>query len=93
MKVGMIAHHYPHPDHRDAFVARVQDVAAFFRARPGCLSAECWLTDDAVVSIVRWESDAAFAASFASVGEATGLDVAYDDREVRPREIIRLVEP
>ncbi|ACZ91699.1 antibiotic biosynthesis monooxygenase family protein [Streptosporangium roseum] len=89
MKVGMIAHHYPHASHRKEFVARVHQVAEVFRSTPGCLSAECWQTDDAVTSIVQWESEEAFAASLVAV-QAAGLDLAYDEREVRPREIIRL---
>ncbi|MEV4892413.1 antibiotic biosynthesis monooxygenase [Nonomuraea sp. NPDC055795] len=92
MKVGMIGHHYPGAEHREEFVARVQAVAAEFRRAPGCLSATCWLAGDAVVSIVEWESEAAFTASLAAV-QAADVDLAYDEREVRPREIIRLVAP
>ncbi|MEU7858112.1 antibiotic biosynthesis monooxygenase [Nonomuraea sp. NPDC049141] len=90
MKIGMIASHYPHALHREEFIARVHQVAEVFRGTPGCLSAECWLSDDAVISIVQWESDEAFAASLAAVQEAD-LDLAYDEREVRPREIVRIV--
>ncbi|GAA3042097.1 antibiotic biosynthesis monooxygenase family protein [Streptosporangium longisporum] len=95
MKVAMLANHYPHAAHRDAFIARVHRVAEEFRRGPGCLSAECWLTDDAdgaVVSFVRWESEEAFAASLTAV-QAAELDIAYDERESRPREIVRLEEP
>ncbi|MEV6911702.1 antibiotic biosynthesis monooxygenase [Amycolatopsis sp. NPDC051071] len=86
MSVGFVAMHYPHADHHDAFVARVR------RDTPGCLSAECWVTaaGDAVVSIARWESEAAQAASMQALGSAD-VDVAYDEREVRPREITALV--
>ncbi|MGW4410832.1 antibiotic biosynthesis monooxygenase family protein [Nonomuraea sp. NPDC004702] len=87
--VAMIATHYPHAAHREEFVERVRKVAEAFRSTPGCLSAECWLSAEAVVSIVRWESDEAFAASLAALG-AADLDVAFDEREARPREIVRL---
>ncbi|MFD1931281.1 antibiotic biosynthesis monooxygenase family protein [Nonomuraea mangrovi] len=90
MKVGMVASHYPHASYREEFVSRVHQVAEEFRRTPGCLSAECWLSEDAVISIVRWESEEAFAASLTAV-QAAGLDLAYDERESRPREIIRLV--
>ncbi|GAB3458150.1 hypothetical protein GCM10027570_41430 [Streptomonospora sediminis] len=91
MKVGMIGNHYPRADHREAFIARMQHVAATFRSMPGCLAADCWLPDsgDAVVSTVQWESEEAMAASFAAL-EHTDVDIAYDEREVRPREIVRL---
>jgi heme-degrading monooxygenase HmoA len=92
MKVGMIGTHYPRASHREEFISRVHQVAEVFQRTPGCLSADCWLSGvgDAVISIVQWESDEAFAAGFAAV-EAAGLDIAYDERESQPREILRLV--
>lgn len=90
MKVGMVASHYPHPASRAEFISRVRQVAEEMRRTPGCISADCWLTADAVISIVQWESEEASNASFAAL-EAAGLDVAYDERESRPREIVRLV--
>jgi heme-degrading monooxygenase HmoA len=92
MKVGMVGIHYPHASHRGEFISRVHQVAEVFRRIPGCLSAECWVSaaDDAVISTVQWESEEAFAASLAAV-QAAGVDIAYDERESRPREILRLV--
>lgn len=92
MTVGMVGVHYPEPTHFDEFVARVQRVAEAFRSTPGCLSAQCWVTVDgeAVVSTVQWESDEAFAASFAAVTQDAGVDVVFDERERRPRQIFRL---
>ncbi|TJZ59024.1 hypothetical protein FCH28_02435 [Streptomyces piniterrae] len=92
MKVGMVAHHYPHAAHREEFLARVHRVGEEFRRTPGCLSADCWVSpdSDAVISIVECESEEAFAAAFAAV-EAAGLDTTYDERESRPREIVRIV--
>ncbi|GGT41326.1 antibiotic biosynthesis monooxygenase family protein [Nonomuraea spiralis] len=90
VNVAMIATHYPQPAHREEFVTRVRKVAEVFRGMPGCLSAEIWLTQDTVVSFVRWESDEAFAASLPALGDAD-VDVAFDEREARPREIVRLV--
>ncbi|OXM54248.1 antibiotic biosynthesis monooxygenase [Amycolatopsis alba] len=92
MTVGFVATHYPHADHHSEFVSRVQRVADVLRSTPGCLGAECWVTadGDAVVSIVHWESESAQAASMQALGTAD-VDVAFDDREVRPREIVQLV--
>lgn len=90
MKVGMVASHYPHPASREEFISRVHQVAEEFRRTPGCISADCWVTAEAVVSIVQWESEEASNASFAAV-QAAGLDLAFDERESRPREIVRLL--
>lgn len=92
MTVGFVGIHYPSAAHFDEFVERVRGVAAVFRATAGCLGAECWVNveGDAVVSTVRRESEAAQASSMAAV-MAADVDVAYDEREARPREILRLV--
>jgi quinol monooxygenase YgiN len=92
MKVGIVGSHYPHASHREEFISRVHQVAEVFRRTPGCLSADCWVSPDgdAVISTVQWESEEALTASYAAV-QAAGVDVAYDERESRPREILRLV--
>ncbi|WP_062989367.1 antibiotic biosynthesis monooxygenase family protein [Nocardia anaemiae] len=92
MTVGFVAFHYPRPEDFDDFVNRVRNVAAVLRSVPGCLSADCWVStdgDDAVVSTGQWESDEAFAASFATVA-AADVDVTFDERERRPRQIFKL---
>jgi quinol monooxygenase YgiN len=92
MKTGMVALHYPHIAHREDFLSRVRRVAEVFRSTAGCLSADYWVTvaGDVVVSIVQWESEAASAASLAAV-QAADVDIDFDERESRPREILRLV--
>ncbi|WP_431956190.1 antibiotic biosynthesis monooxygenase [Nocardia lijiangensis] len=91
MTVGMIAVHYPEAEHFEDFVARVRKVAAVMRSTPGCLSATYWANDtgDAVVSTVEWESDEAVAATYAAI-QTADVDVEFDARERRPREILRL---
>lgn len=89
-KVGMVAFHYPHAAYREEFVSRVHQVRDVMLRTPGCLSAECWVSGDAVISIVQWESEEARAASLAAVEQAD-VDVTYDERESRPREIVPLV--
>ena len=90
MKAGLVAIHYPHVRHREEVILRAQRAAEVTRLTPGCLSVDCWLTSagDAVVTTGRSESENALAASFAEA-EAAGVD--YDERELRPREILRLV--
>ncbi len=92
MKVGFIGIHYPHIPHREEFISRVQRAVEVMRPTPGCLSADCWVTvaGDAVVSTGQWESEEALASSFATA-KAAGVDFDYDQRESRPREILRLV--
>ncbi len=93
-KVGFVALHYPGDEHRDAFVDRVRAAAAFMASTPGCTAAECWCTADgsAVVSMGFWVSAEAERRSFVAADEA-GIDFAFDERETRPRDIIRLVAP
>jgi quinol monooxygenase YgiN len=90
--VGMVALHYPEPTHFDEFVNRVHRFADAFRSTPGCLSAECWVTGDgeAVVSTVQWESEEARAASLAAVMKGAAVEIAFDERERRPRQILTL---
>ncbi len=91
MSVCMIAFHYPQPALFDDFVTRVERVAQAFRSSGRCVSAQCWATcdRDAVVSIVTWESDQARTSSMAALQRAD-VDVAFDEREIRPREIYNL---
>jgi quinol monooxygenase YgiN len=94
MKVGLVALHYPRPEHRDEMISRVRQAAAVMTAAPGCLAADCWVSEDgqAIVTTGQWESVQALAAGFAAVRTA-GVDIGYDERESRPREIHRLISP
>jgi heme-degrading monooxygenase HmoA len=94
MAIGFVAIHYPHASHRQDFISRVQHAAAVLRSTPGCLGADCWVAveGETVVSTAQWESEEAQASSFAAA-QAAGVDFAYDEREERPREILRLVSP
>ena len=94
MMDGFIAIHYPHRAHHDEFVFRVKHAADVMRSTPGCLAADCWVTPtgEAVISVARWESEAARLASMATA-KAAGVDFRYDDREARPREIFVLRRP
>lgn len=73
-------------------ISRVHRAAEVMAATPGCLAAECWLSEDhqAVVTVGQWESEQAMMAGFAAV-RTTGVDFDYDERESRPREVFKLV--
>ena len=94
MKVGLVALHYPLPEHRDEMIARVRQAAQVMAATAGCYAVDCWLSDDgqAVVTTGQWESEQALMAGFAAV-RAAGVDFDQDERETRPREVYRLVTP
>jgi quinol monooxygenase YgiN len=92
MKVGLVALHYPRPEHRDEMISRVHRAAEVMMTAPGCLAVDCWVSDDgqAVVTTGQWESGQALMAGFAAVRTA-GVDFDYDERESRPREVFQLV--
>jgi quinol monooxygenase YgiN len=92
MKVGLVALHYPHPEHRAEMISRVRQAADVMAEAPGCLAADCWVSEDgqAIVTTGQWESEQAQTAGFAAV-QAAGVDFGYDERESRPREVLKLV--
>jgi quinol monooxygenase YgiN len=92
MKVGLVALHDPRAGHWDEMIARVHRAAEVMAAAPGCLAAECWVSEDhqAVVTTGQWESEQALLAGFAAV-RAAGVDFDYDERESRPRQVFRLL--
>jgi quinol monooxygenase YgiN len=92
MKVGLVALHYPRPEHRDKMISRVRRAAEVMAVTPGCLAVDCWVSDDgqAVVTTGQWESEQALTAGFAAVRTA-GVDVDFDERESRTREVVHLV--
>jgi quinol monooxygenase YgiN len=92
MKVGLVAVHYPRPEHRDEMISRVRQAAEVMAAAPGCLAVDCWVGEGhhTVVTTGQWESEQALSAGFSAV-RAAGLDFDYDERESRPREVMKLV--
>lgn len=92
MKVALVAFHYPHPEYRDEMISRVRQAADVMAAAPGCLAADCWVSEDgqAVVTIGQWESQQALTAGFAAVRTA-GVDFDHDERESRSRDVFKLV--
>ena len=93
MKVGLVALHYPHPEHWDEMISRVHLAAEVMAATPGCLAADCWVSEDhqALVTTGQWESEEALMAGFSTV-RAAGVDFEYDERESRARETFKLVD-
>lgn len=92
MKVGLVAVHYPRREHRDEMISRVHQAAEVMAATPGCLAVDCWVSEDnqAVVTTGQWESEQALTAGFTAV-HTVGVDFDYDDRESRPRDVLKLV--
>ncbi len=92
MKVGMVALHYPRREYWDEMISRVRQAADVMAATPGCLTVDCWVSEDgqAVVTTGQWETEQALAAGFAAVRTAD-VDFGYDERESRPREVFRLI--
>jgi quinol monooxygenase YgiN len=92
MKVGMVALHYPRPEHRNEMISRVRRAADIMAAIPGCLAVDCWVTEDgrAVVTTGQWESEQALTTGFAAV-QTADVDFGYDERESRPREVFKLI--
>ncbi len=87
----LVAWHYPRPEHRDDMVRRVRDATGIFRLTPGCLDAEVWVDDDsgAIVVTARFFTDDTIRRAFAAI-DASDVDYDFDDRELLPREIVRL---
>jgi heme-degrading monooxygenase HmoA len=76
MKVGLVAVHYPRPEHWDEMISRVHRAAEVLAATPGCLAVDCWLSEDnqAVVTTAQWESEQARIAGFSAASTA-GVDL------------------
>jgi quinol monooxygenase YgiN len=89
--VGLVAFHYPRPEYAEEMLRRVRQAVKAIKAAPGCLGADCWLTDDgiAIVTTGQWESRRALNAGFAAA-RAAGLDFSYSKHEAWPREIHHL---
>ena len=92
MKVGLVALHFPRPEHWDEMISRVHRAAEVMAAAPGCLAVDCWVSEDhqAVVTTGQWESEPARMAGFAAARTA-GVDFDSDERESRPRQVYTLV--
>jgi quinol monooxygenase YgiN len=92
MKVGLVALHYPRREHWDEMISRVRRAADVMAATPGCLAADCWVSEDgqAVVTTGQWESEQALMEGFAAA-QTAGVDFGYDERESRPREVFKLI--
>ena len=92
MKVGLVALHYPHPEHRDEMISRVSQAADVMAVAPGCLTVDCWVSEDGqtVVTTGQWESEQALTAGIAAV-QTADVDFGYDERESRPREVFKLI--
>ena len=94
MAFGLVAFHYPSPEHRDELVQRMQAAAGVMRTVEGCLGVSVWEAreSDALVSTGTFVSEEAWTQAARAVLEA-GVDFDYDERELRPRAVHFLVQP
>ncbi|WP_026413944.1 antibiotic biosynthesis monooxygenase family protein [Actinomadura oligospora] len=93
MSLGFVAFHYPAPEYVEEFVGRTRQVRGVLASQPGFVRAETWVTPegDAVVTTGEFESPEAFQGAFAAVAGELGEAVAFDEREVRPRQVHTLL--
>lgn len=70
MKVGLVALHYPRPEHWDEMICRVHRAAEIMAAAPGCLAVDCWVSDDhqTIVTTGQWVSEQALRAGLRPCG-------------------------
>jgi quinol monooxygenase YgiN len=94
MALGLVAFHYPRPEHRAELVQRMQAAAHVMRTVEGCTDASVWETPEsaALVSTGTFVSEEAWTQAVRAVLEA-GVDFEYDEREIRPRDVYFLVPP
>lgn len=94
MALGLVAFHYPKPEHRDELLERMRAAAEVMRAVEGCTDASVWETREgaALVSTGTFASEEAWTQAVRAVLEA-GVDFEYDERESRPRDLYFLAEP
>lgn len=94
MALGLVAFHYPKPEHRDELLERMRAAAEVMRAVEGCTDASVWEMREgaALVSTGTFASEEAWTQAVRAVLEA-GVDFEYDERESRPRDVYFLAEP
>ncbi len=94
MAFRLIAFHYPRPDHHSEMIERIRSATAVLVEQPGCHGVEMWQEEPggAVVALGVWDSKEQAMAGFDAVS-AAGVDLAFDEREERPRQVHNLVEP
>ena len=94
MALGLVAFHYPKPEHRDELLERMRAAAEVMRAVDGCTDASVWEMREgaALVSTGTFASEEAWTQAVRAVLEA-GVDFEYDERESRPRDLYFLAEP
>ncbi len=93
MSFRLVAFHYPKPEHHDEMTRRITRAAEVMTTVPGCLEADCWKEESsgAVVATGTFESKEACMRAFHAVAAAK-VDIDFDDRESRPRDVYNLIE-
>jgi hypothetical protein len=89
MSFRIVAFHYPKPEHRTEMVQRLERAAEVLATAPGCIDVEVWKeqSSGALVTTAKFESQRA---GMNALRNAAGkADMAFDERESRPRDIYR----
>jgi ABC-type phosphonate transport system ATPase subunit len=88
----LIAFHYPRPAHAVELTQRIAKAAEIMAAAPGCQDIDYWKDEGtgAIVATAKFDSKHTCLDALAAAAET--VDIAYDDREERPRDVYYLVE-
>ena len=56
--MGLVALHYPHPEHREEMISRIHRAAEIIGRHQAARAVDCWVSDDhqAVVTTSQWRS-------------------------------------
>jgi quinol monooxygenase YgiN len=94
MAFGLVAFHYPRPEHREELVRRMRAAAEVMRTVEGCVDASVWETREsgALVSTGTFASEEVWTQAVRAVFDA-GVDFDYDEREMRRRDVYLLLPP
>ena len=93
MSFRLLAFHYPKPEHRTEMLHRLARAVEVMANADGCLGAEYWRDEASGALVATAKFDAKHRCLEALDHTAAIVDIAYDERESRPREVYHLVEP
>jgi hypothetical protein len=89
----LLAFHYPKPEHRTEMLHRLARAVEVMASADGCLEAEYWRDEASEALVATAKFDSKQRCLDALDRTAVMVDIAYDEREARPREVYHLVEP
>ena len=93
MSFRLLAFHYPKPEYRAEMLDRLARAVEVMANADGCLDAEYWQDEASEALVATAKFDSRQRCLDALTRTAALVDIAYDERESRPREVYHLVEP